>query len=155
MQDLNLPDAELKIKSDENGYQVFDIIRRKFLVLTPEEWVRQRFVHYMIDHLGFAKERIGIEVGIEVNKLRKRCDIVYFNRKAEAVMIVECKAGSVALDQKVFDQIARYNLKLDVPVLVVTNGLEHHACLLDKERATYIFLKEIPRANSVEGFQQG
>jgi len=155
MQDLALPHAALKIRSDDHGYQIFDIIRRKYLVLTPEEWVRQRFIHYMIDHLGYARERIGIEVGIKINELQKRCDIVYYNRHGEAVLIVECKAAHVPLDQKVFDQIARYNLQLDVPVLIVTNGLVHHACIMDKQEESYFFLKEIPEAGSVEGFQQG
>ncbi len=152
MQDLNLPSAELKVKRVNDGIQIFDILRKKYLVLTQEEWVRQRFLHFLIHHKGFHKDRMAIEMGIEINGMKRRCDLVYYNRQGRPILIVECKAASIKLNQDVFDQIARYNLKLDVPVLIVTNGLDHIACTMDQKNERYIFLKDIPDASSIEGF---
>jgi len=150
MQALNLPIAELKVKRIEGRLQVFDIVRNKYFVLTPEEWVRQHFLHHLINDLGYAVERMSIEMGIDVNGLKKRCDMVYFDRDGKPIVIVECKAPTVKIKQDVFDQIARYKLTLHVPYLIVTNGLEHYSCTMDYENSRFIFLKDLPKAESIQ-----
>ena len=114
------------------------------MVLTPEEWVRQHFVHFLIDEKKYPISLIAIEKQLTVNNLKKRSDILVFNSDGHPEIIVECKAPSIKITQDTFDQIARYNLKLKANFLVVTNGLEHFYCKMDLENETYIFLKEIP-----------
>ncbi|CAM1367780.1 Restriction endonuclease subunit R (fragment) [Tenacibaculum soleae] len=114
------------------------------MVLTPEEWVRQHFVQYLIDEKKYPVSLIAIEKQLTINNLKKRTDIVIFSSDGMPDIIVECKAPKIKISQDTFDQIARYNLKLNANYLVVTNGLQHYFCKLDKENETYIFLKEIP-----------
>ena len=145
MEQLNLPTCALRIRSIESGHQqVWDTQRRRWVRLTPEEWVRQHFVHYLTDHLGYPKGRIGNEVTIRVGQLEKRCDSVVFGDNGEAVMIVEYKAASVTLGQEVFDQISRYNIALKVDWLVISNGRQHYCCRLNREANRWEFLQAIP-----------
>ena len=144
MQPLNLPTYSFKIKSSENKYFIFDIIRKKYMVLTPEEWVRQHIVHYLIAEKNFPISLIAIEKKVTVNKLTKRTDILVFNTKGNPYIIVECKAPSVKISQDSFDQIARYNLKLEANFLIVTNGLTHFYASMDLEKECYVFLENIP-----------
>ena len=143
MDTLNLPDysALLKIKAKEK--LIFDPLRSKFVTLTPEEWVRQNIVQHL-SALGFPVGLMASEHPIEYNGLRKRCDVVIFDRQARPRIIVECKAPSVAITQKVFDQIATYNLRLQVTYLIVTNGLHHFCCKIDAQ-GQIVFLSEFPQ----------
>ncbi|MEA3443578.1 MAG: type I restriction enzyme HsdR N-terminal domain-containing protein [Bacteroidota bacterium] len=144
MEKLNLPAYRFRIKKENEKYFIFDVFRKKFLVLTPEEWVRQHFAWYLVHELDYPKNLISVEHSIVVNNLKKRSDIVVFNNLSHPVLLVECKAPNIKIDQKTFDQIAIYNMQLNVPVLVVTNGLDHYCCIIDSEKKSYSFLKDIP-----------
>jgi len=146
---LNLPTYSFKIKSDGVKRYIFDFIRKKYIVLTPEEWVRQNFIMYLVNEKKFPPGLIAVEMGVKINKLSQRSDLVLFNSKAEAIVVVECKAAYVKITQIVFDQIARYNMKLRVKYLIVTNGIKHFCCCMDYDTNTYAFLKEIPCFNDV------
>ena len=147
MQKLNLPTYNFKLKSSENKTLIFDKLRKKFLVLTPEEWVRQHFVCFLIDEKNYPVSLIALEKQLTINNRKKRTDILVFNTNGEPDIIVECKAPQIKITQDTFDQIARYNLKLKANYLIVTNGLEHYYCKMDFKNETYIFLKEIPAYN--------
>jgi hypothetical protein len=144
MQQLSFPTYPLKIKSKENNYVIFDIIRKKYVLLTPEEWVRQHCLHYLISNKNYPVSLIAVEKKIIVNALTKRTDIVAFNLLGEPELIVECKAPSIKISQETFDQIARYNLKLKANYLMVTNGLTHYFCILNTQDEKYIFLNDLP-----------
>ncbi|MCL7763555.1 type I restriction enzyme HsdR N-terminal domain-containing protein [Polaribacter sp. Z014] len=144
MQKLNLPTYNFKLKSSENKTLIFDNLRKKYMVLTPEEWVRQHYVHFLIDEKKYPTSLIALEKQLTINNRKKRTDILVFNKEGNHEIIVECKAPSIKITQDTFDQIARYNLKLKATFLIVTNGLEHFYCKMDFENETYIFLKEIP-----------
>ena len=144
MQVLNLPTYKFRIKSSENKYVIFDIVRKKYVILSPEEWVRQNFIHYLIEEKKYPISLISVEKKITINKLSKRTDILVFNTEGMPYIIVECKAPSVKITQEAFDQIARYNLKLQADYLIVTNGLEHFYCAIDDKNERYIFLDNIP-----------
>jgi hypothetical protein len=144
MQQLNLPTYQFKIKSSENKQLIFDKIRKKYVVLTPEEWVRQNFVEYLLIEKKYPISLIAVEKQVVVNKLKKRFDILVFDKQGNHNIIVECKSPKIKITQDTFDQIARYNLRLDAHYLLVTNGLEHFYCTLDSEKEQYTFLKEIP-----------
>jgi len=150
MQTLNLPEAEFRIRDLGKKKEIYDRIRKKFIALTPEEWVRQHFVEYLLTKKNVPDTLIGIEVPMKMNRLRKRGDIVVYMRSGQPGMIVECKAPGVPVTQDVFDQVARYNLSLRVKYLVVTNGLEHFACYIDHEKSQYRFLKEIPDYSEIQ-----
>jgi hypothetical protein len=144
MQKLNLPTYNFKLKSNENKTLIFDIIRKKYMVLTPEEWVRQHFVAFLMEEKKYPTSLIAIEKQLIINNRKKRTDILIFNSEGKPDIIVECKAPKIKITQNTFDQIARYNLKLKANFLVVTNGLEHFYCKMDFENKSYIFLNEIP-----------
>ncbi|WP_370398254.1 type I restriction enzyme HsdR N-terminal domain-containing protein [Tenacibaculum dicentrarchi] len=144
MQKLNLPTYKFRLKSNDNKTFIFDNLRKKYLVLTPEEWVRQHFVQFLIEEKKYPATLIAIEKQLIINNLKKRTDIVIFSSDGTPNIIVECKAPKIKIAQDTFDQIARYNLKLNANYLIVTNGLEHYFCQLDKENETYVFLKDIP-----------
>jgi hypothetical protein len=144
MQSLNLPTYKFKIKSNENNYLIFDIVRKKYVVLTPEEWVRQHLIHFLIEEKNYPLSLIGVEKKLTINNLTKRTDILVFNTLGKPEIIVECKAPSVKITQGTFDQIARYNLKLLANYLIVSNGLDHYFCQLDTKNETYLFLENIP-----------
>jgi len=144
MQKLNLPNAKLKIKSKENKLFVFDEFRKKDILLTPEEWVRQHFAHYLAHYKNYPKSLMALEKEMKLNNTKKRTDIVIYNKLGLPEVIVECKASSVKITQAVFDQIARYNLKLNASYLIVTNGIEHYFCKMNFKEQHYVFLKDIP-----------
>ena len=144
MQKLNLPTYNFKLKSNENKTLIFDKLRKKYMVLTPEEWVRQHYVTFLIEEKKYPASLIALEKQLIINNSKKRNDILVFNKEGNHEIIVECKAPSIKITQATFDQIARYNLKLKANYLIVTNGLEHFYCKMDFENETYIFLKEIP-----------
>ncbi len=144
MQKLNLPNYTFKLKNNENKTFIFDKWRKKYLVLTPEEWVRQHFVQFLIEEKKYPISLTALEKQLTINNLKKRTDIVIFSSDGTPNIIVECKAPKIKIGQDTFDQIARYNLKLNANYLIVTNGLQHYFCKLDKENETYIFLEDIP-----------
>ena len=144
MQKLNLPSYNFKFKSNENKTLIFDKLRKKYIVLTPEEWVRQHFVYFLIEEKKYPISLIALEKQLTINNRKKRTDILVFNTAGNPEIIVECKAPSIKITQATFDQIARYNLKLKATYLIVTNGLEHFYCKMDFKNETYIFLKEVP-----------
>ena len=146
---LNLPKTELKVISKDGKQQVFDVLRRRFVVLTPEEWVRQQFVHFLIRHKGYPAECIGNEVSITLGATKKRCDTVIYGSHAEPLMVIEYKSPSVEITQKVFEQICRYNIKMRVEWLVVSNGLQHYCTRIDYENGTYQFVEDIPTFTSI------
>ncbi|GGI57793.1 type I restriction enzyme HsdR N-terminal domain-containing protein [Winogradskyella haliclonae] len=147
MQDLNFPKFDYRFKSTENKVSIFDIIRKKFVVLQPEEWVRQHCVHYLISEKNYPKSLINVEKELTINNLKKRYDIVIFNPDGSIFLIVECKAPKIKISQNTFDQIARYNLALNATYLMVTNGINHYYCQTDLEAEHYSFLKDIPDYN--------
>lgn len=144
MQNLQFPRYSFKIKSTENNYYIFDVIRKKYIMLTPEEWVRQHVVHYLIYTKSYPISYINVEKAFTINGLTKRYDVVVFNSDGSIHLLVECKKPEVAISQEVFDQIARYNLKLNANFLMVTNGLQHIYSKLDFEKQRYEFLSDIP-----------
>jgi type I site-specific restriction endonuclease len=144
MQKLNLPTYNFKVKSNKNKMLIFDNLRKKYVVLTPEEWVRQHFVQFLIQEKKHPVSLIALEKQLTINNRKKRTDILIFNKEGSPEIIVECKAPKIKITQATFDQIARYNLKLKANFLIVTNGLEHFYCKMDFEKETYIFLKDIP-----------
>ena len=141
---LNLPNAELKIKLVEETTQVFDEVRKKYFKLTPEEWVRQNFIHYLNKEKNYPFGLMGVEKMVKYNSLKTRADIVIWNRERMPSVIVECKAPNIKITQDAFNQIARYNFKLRVKYLVVTNGLQHFCCEMDYESKKITFMQEIP-----------
>ena len=147
LQPLNLPPYPFKI-SDENGQlSLFDEIRKKIIILTPEEWVRQHFVQYLIRQKNYPRSLIRLEGGLKLNGLQKRTDIVVFNSDGKRILIVECKAPSITIDQKTFDQVARYNMVHKVSLLAVSNGLQHYYCAIDLEKREYKFIEDLPAYN--------
>ena len=144
MQVLNYPSYSFRFKSSENTVSIFDVIRKKFVVLQPEEWVRQHTIHYLMETKGYPKIRMNVEKQLHVNDLKKRYDIVVFSPQGEVDILVECKAPDVTITQKTFDQIAQYNYRLKANYLMVTNGLTHYFCKTDYRNEKYSFLKDIP-----------
>ena len=144
MQTLNLPGAALRIRNKKEKQEVFDSVRKKFVALTPEEWVRQHFIHYLTDYRNVPRSLIAVEASLHVHRLKKRSDIVVYGKDGLPCLIVECKAPEVAVTQAVFDQVAMYNMSLKVPYLAVTNGMVHFACHIDHDKGKIVFLKEIP-----------
>lgn len=144
MRSLNLPTFSYRTKLIDNKIYIFDILRKKFVFLTPEEWVRQHFVHFLISVKSFPAGRIGNEVTVILNGMRKRSDTVIYNQEGEPLVVVEYKAPSEKIDQKVFDQITRYNMVLKVPYLIVSNGINHYCCVINYTDLSYRFLSEIP-----------
>lgn len=141
---LNLPTFDYKINRTRDGLQIYDRLRRKYVALTPEEWVRQHFVEFIITHKGFPQSLIANEIGITLNNTRRRCDTVVYDNTATPLVIIEYKAPSVEITQATFDQIVRYNMVLQAKYLIVSNGLNHYCCSIDYTNQTYQFLKEIP-----------
>jgi hypothetical protein len=144
MQKLNFSDYSFRFKNSENKVSVFDEIRKKFIVLTPEEWVRIHVVQFLIQEKNYPKSLINVEKLIKINTISKRYDIVVYQPNGEIFLLIECKKPDVSINQFVFDQIARYNLTLKAKYLMVTNGLNHYFCQMDFEQERYVFLKDIP-----------
>ena len=143
MQKLNFPQYDFKIKTSDKVKQIFDIVRRKYVALTPEEWVRQHFIHYLVNEKKFPKSLLAVEMSIKVNRMKRRCDIVGYNKTGKAILIVECKAPVKEILRNAFNQAARYNIALKVKYLAVSNGLKHYFCEIDFEKKSYRFLKEV------------
>ncbi|TXI70178.1 type I restriction enzyme HsdR N-terminal domain-containing protein [Flavobacterium sp. UBA6195] len=144
MQKLNFPVYSFRFKNSENKVSIFDEIRKKFILLTPEEWVRQHVVQFLLQDKKYPKSYINVEKLIKINDLSKRYDGVVFEPNGEIFLLIECKAPEVPISQQTFDQIARYNLVLKAKYLMVTNGLNHYFCQMDFENEKYVFLKELP-----------
>ena len=145
MQQLNFPKYDFRFKSNENKPLIFDEIRKKFVVLTPEEWVRQHVVKYLLSEKNYPKSHINVEKQLVLNGTIKRYDVVVFNSDGSIHLLVECKAPKINITQQTFDQIARYNFILDATLLMVSNGLEHYFCKVDVENERYSFLEDVPQ----------
>ena len=141
---LNLPQYEINITEKDGKRLIFDFLRRKFVALTPEEWVRQHFTHFLVEHKGYPKALLGNEIELHIGDKKLRCDTLLYNKEAQPRMIIEYKAPTIPIQQKTFDQIAAYNLLLKVDFLVISNGLEHYCCQMDYEQRQYRFLPDIP-----------
>ncbi len=144
LQPLNLPPYPFKITDRDGTLSLFDEIRKRNIILTPEEWVRQHFVQYLINEKKYPRSLIRLEGGLTLNTKARRSDIVVFNNGGEKILMVECKAPSVKITQKVFDQIARYNIVHRIGFLAVTNGLQHYYCKIDFDLRNYKFIDELP-----------
>jgi len=144
VKNLNFPSYNFRIKNSENNTYIFDVIRKKFVVLQPEEWVRQNCIQFLINEKNFPVNLINVEKVVKINGLNKRYDIIVYNSDGSIFLIVECKAPKVKISQSAFDQIARYNLTLKASYLMVTNGLNHYFCTIDHNLGIYNFLKELP-----------
>ena len=144
MQQLNFPSYTFRFKNSENKVSIFDEIRKKFIILTPEEWVRQHVVRFLLEEKKYPKSLVNVEKVLTINGLRKRYDIVVFNPDGSIFVLVECKAPEIKTSQATFDQIARYNMTLKAEYLMVTNGHNHYFCQMDFENEKYAFLKELP-----------
>ena len=144
MYELNLPKYGIKIANENGHLTIFDVLRRKYVALTPEEWVRQHFVHYLIDHKGYPQALMANEIQLAIGNKKLRCDSVLYDRSLKPRMIIEYKAPTVNITQKVFDQITVYNMLLHVDYLVVSNGIKHYCCQMDYDNQKYLFLEDIP-----------
>ena len=144
MQQLNFPLFEFKIRNLHNRQEIFDPVRHKFVALTPEEWVRQHLISFLVEQKGYPVSLIGVEKQLLLNKMPKRFDLVVFKRNANLLLLAECKAPGVEITEKAFDQAARYNLLLQAEYFIITNGLDNYTCRLDYENKRYIFIEEVP-----------
>jgi len=144
MQQLNFPSYSFRFKNSENKVSIFDEIRKRFIILTPEEWVRQHVVRFLLEEKKYPKSLINVEKVLNVNGLRKRYDIVVFNSDGSILVLVECKAPEIKTSQATFDQISRYNMTLKAEYLMVTNGHNHYFCQMDFENEKYEFLAALP-----------
>lgn len=145
MFNLSLPEYKFEIKEEKDKKFILDKIRKRYVLLTPEEWVRQNFVQYLIREIEIPESHIVIEQSIVGSKLKKRCDIIVYSSTLSPILIVECKSPTVAISQKTFDQIAKYNLQINAQYLVVTNGNYHYVCILNHEKKSYQFITSIPK----------
>ena len=149
MHALNLPAYEARITINDGKRQIFDPLRKSYVALTPEEWVRQHFVNFLLNVKGFPATLMANEVAITLNGMKKRCDTVVYDKALKPRVIVEYKAPTVKITKEVFAQISRYNLTLKVDYLIVSNGLQHYCCRMDYANNTYRFLQEIPEYNTI------
>ena len=150
MKTLNLPSYRFTIKEENKKTKIFDAIRKKFLVLTPEEWVRQHIVRFLVEEKGFPANLIALERGLKLNGLQKRTDILVYSKSGQPILMVECKAPSIKIDQQVFDQIGRYNITFKLPYLLITNGMEHFCAKIDFINKNFSFLNDIPNYENLE-----
>lgn len=141
---LNLPPFDIKLKGTKEHPLVFDILRKKYITLTPEEWVRQHFIHFLVEHKGYPAALLANEIQLKVGDKTLRADSVLYSRELKPRMIIEYKAPHICINQKVFDQISIYNMLLHVDYLVVSNGLQHYICKMDYLGKKYLFLEDIP-----------
>ena len=148
MLELNLPSADIRLERRNGRLFIWDFVRRRWVTLTPEEWVRQHFSHWMTEHLGYPMARLGHEISLELNGMQRRADAVFYDREGRPLVIVEFKAPHIAISQKTFDQISRYNMVMQVPYLIISNGMQHF-CLHVREEGME-FLREIPRYEDIK-----
>lgn len=144
MLELNLPPFDINVKKIDGRMSVFDRLRRKYVSLTPEEWVRQHFINYLITVKKYPESLIANEIQIRLNTQKRRCDTIVYTRKLEPIAIVEYKSPDVQITQDVFDQIVRYNIVLKVAYLIVSNGLNHYCCKIDYTTQAFEYLPDIP-----------
>jgi hypothetical protein len=144
MKPLNLPTYSLKIKSESDLEYVYDQFRRKYVRLTPEEWVRQNFAHYLVNEKSYPVSRMILEKSLRFNKMSKRCDILVSNDSGEPIVMIECKAPDIKIGQNTFEQVSVYNIVFHVEYLIITNGLQHYCCIVDFEKRSVNFMNEIP-----------
>ena len=149
MVQLNLPPYQIRVKETGGRKQIFDILRRKYVALTPEEWVRQHFIHYLIEHKNYPASLLANEVPLQIGEKRMRADSVLYDNQLHPRIIIEYKAPNITLTQKVFDQITVYNLLLHVDYLIVSNGMTTYICKMDYEKQTYKFLETIPNYKNI------
>ena len=150
MQQLNLPVYQFNIKKKDDGFIILDSLRKRWVTLTSEEWVRQNFVRYLIQEKKFPASLMNNEISITQNGIKRRCDTLVADMQGNALVIVEYKAPNIAISQKTFDQIVRYNMVLHAYYLIVSNGLNHYCCKIDYDNNSYSFLKEIPSYSQLE-----
>ncbi len=143
MQKLNLPDYDFKFKKQQGKTYIFDDFRKKYVVITPEEWVRQNLINFLVEKKNYPKSLIVVEKGLKINDLVKRADVLVY-KNSQPILLVECKSPSVKISQETFDQISRYNLAFKVPYLLVSNGLNHYCCKIDFTNQSFRFLSDIP-----------
>ena len=146
---LNLPEYNVRTCSKDGKTMIFDILRNKYVALTPEEWVRQHFVNYLINYKGYPKSLMNNEVKIIQNGITRRCDTILYGQDLNPRLIIEYKSTDIKITQKVFDQITRYNMVLNVDFLIVSNGIEHYCCKINYAEKSYSFLQDIPEYNSL------
>lgn len=144
MQQLNLPEYAFRIKTEDGKTMIFDAIRRKFVALTPEEWVRQNFIEYLKTEKNYPASLMAVEKQVTINQMQRRFDLLVYSRTHQPCLIAEFKAPDVKITQDVFDQVVRYNMALKVAGIIVSNGLQHFACKMDYASNTYSYLREIP-----------
>lgn len=144
MERLNLPQYEIRTRQTNGKVQILDILRRRFISLTPEEWVRQHFIHFLINYKGYPSALLANEVELTVGQKKLRCDSVLYSRELSPRMIIEYKAPTVQITQKTFNQIFAYNTLLHADYLVVSNGMSHYCCKIDYEKRSYSFLQDLP-----------
>lgn len=144
MKTLNLPSYNFKLIQEDKKTKIFDDIRRKYIVLTPEEWVRQHLIRFLIEERSFPKNLIAVEKGLKVNGLSKRTDILVYSKDGKPILMVECKSFDSIINQAVFDQIARYNIRYKLPYLLVSNGLSHYCAQIDFKSSNFKFLNDLP-----------
>ena len=149
LDNINLPPYNISIRQENGEKQIFDILRRKHVSLTPEEWVRQHFVHYLIEHLGYPTALMANETRLSIGGKQLRADTVVYDHSLHPRVIIEYKAPTVRLSQKVFDQISTYNMLMHVDYLMVSNGLQHYCCKMDYENQKYLFIENIPCYNNL------
>ncbi len=149
MYTLNLPSFDIKLRKGKNGTEVFDRLRKKYIVLTPEEWVRQHFINYLITEKNYPETLMANETAIQLHSLSKRCDTVVYDNTLQPVVICEYKNPKIKIDQQVFDQILRYNIVLKVKYLIVSNGINHYCCVINHDDLSYQFLEDIPNYSIV------
>ncbi|MFN8208667.1 MAG: type I restriction enzyme HsdR N-terminal domain-containing protein [Bacteroidales bacterium] len=155
MKPLNFPEYSFRTRTEHHKRQIFDVYRRKFVALTPEEWVRQHVLRWLVEEKQYASGLLRVECSLPAGDSLWRADAVFFNSSAQPALVVECKAPEVTVTQDVFDQIARYNFLLRSSALLVTNGLSHYCCRIDYTRLSYTFLKEVPRWDELLTFSVG
>lgn len=144
MQKLNFNNYTFRFKNSKNKVAIFDEIRKKFIILTPEEWVRQHVIRFLLEEKKYPKSHVNVEKIVKINGLTKRYDVVVFQPDGSIFLLVECKAPGVTISQSTFDQIARYNMSLNAVHMMVTNGLNHYFCQMDYEQEKYFFLQDLP-----------
>lgn len=149
MLQLNLPAYETRMCSRDGKAMIFDPLRKAYVALTPEEWVRQHFVNFLTNFKGYPATLMANEVAIMLNGMKRRCDTVVYDKELRPRVIVEYKAPSVKITKEVFAQISRYNLTLQVDYLIVSNGLRHYCCKMDYEKGSFTFLQEIPEYRNI------
>jgi len=144
MLQLNLPEYNFRIKKQDDKLFIFDTQRKRYVSLTPEEWVRQHFIHFLIEVKGYPAAYLAIEKQLRMNGMKKRCDAILYNENSLPVLIIELKAPTVPITQSTFDQVAVYNAKLKVDYFMISNGIEHYCCKVDTDNSRYEFFSEVP-----------